>query len=297
MPKPIDLLSTNKNELAVLPVDFDPHEYLSVNDDVRIAGVDPVEHYLTYGITEGRAYKRQATPEGVFDYDGLRSIHNHEFMEDPDFRRAYDRAVQAAGGLEYRWYWRVHIGLWAANVASKLTGDFVECGVNYGCLSSAIMEYLDWNTMGRNFYLLDTFSGLDERYIGESDLLSGAIEKSNDALKSGTYTCDIDSVRDNFSEWASHISIIQGAIPETLNRIEAEKIAFLHIDLNCAMPEVAALTYLWDRIEPGAPILLDDYAYFGYRPQKLAMDKFAQTKAVAIASLPTGQGLILKPPA
>ena len=46
---------------------------------------------------------------------------------------------------------------------------------------------------------------------------------------------------------------------------------------------------------PGALVLLDDYAYYGYFSQKLAMDQFAQEKGINILSLPTGQGLVLKP--
>ena len=72
-------------------------------------------------------------------------------------------------------------------------------------------------------------------------------------------------------------------------------IAFLHLDLNCSLPEVAAAEALWDRISPGGIILLDDYAYAGYRSQKLAMDRFAESRKVSILSLPTGQGLIVKP--
>jgi hypothetical protein len=40
--------------------------------------------------------------------------------------------------------------------------------------------------------------------------------------------------------------------------------------------------------------LLDDYAFAGYRPQKLAMDALAGEIGFAIASLPTGQGLAIK---
>jgi hypothetical protein len=46
---------------------------------------------------------------------------------------------------------------------------------------------------------------------------------------------------------------------------------------------------------PGAFVLFDDYAYVGYRVQKLALDRAAQAKGVPIAALPTGQGLLLKP--
>jgi SAM-dependent methyltransferase len=94
----------------------------------------------------------------VYDQDGLRSIHNHEFMDDPVFQRAYERGTQAAG-QDYQWHWRVHVGLWIAKRASLLDGDFVECGVNRGFLSSAIMSYLNWDSLGKQFYLLDTFKG------------------------------------------------------------------------------------------------------------------------------------------
>ena len=44
-----------------------------------------------------------------YNRDGLRSIHNHDFMLDPAFRKAYDRGV-AAARIDYRWQWRVHVG-------------------------------------------------------------------------------------------------------------------------------------------------------------------------------------------
>ena len=75
-----------------------------------------------------------------YNQDGLRSLHNHEFMLDPHFCKAYERGVLACE-QDYRWHWRVHVGLWAAYSASKLKGDFVECGVNRGFLRSAIMEF------------------------------------------------------------------------------------------------------------------------------------------------------------
>ena len=37
-----------------LPAGFDPELYLQANPDVRGAGADPIQHYLTYGIHENR---------------------------------------------------------------------------------------------------------------------------------------------------------------------------------------------------------------------------------------------------
>lgn len=229
----------------------------------------------------------------VYEQDGLRSIHNHEFMNDPAFRRAYQRGVQAVG-QDYQWHWRVHVGLWAAAAAIRLPGDFVECGVNRGFLSSAIMEYLNWDTRLRTFYLLDTFAGLDERFLSTEERQAGVAEKSRALLESGFYVKGLDGVRANFAQWRN-VRIVPGAIPETLAEVSAEQVAFLHLDMNCSTPEVAAAEFFWPRLTPGAVILLDDYAYYGFRSQKVAMDQFAQQKGVQILSLPTGQGLFLKP--
>lgn len=229
----------------------------------------------------------------IYDQDGLRSVHNHEFMADADFRRAYARGVKAVG-VDYLWHWRVHTGLWAASLASHLTGDFVECGVNKGFMSSAIMEFLDWNTRGRRFFLLDTFRGVDERYLNQADRDVGVIDRNRRDIDSGFYTFDVESVKRNFAQWHG-VKLIVGSIPETLPQVDTRDIAFIHLDCNCSLPEVAAAEYLWDRVVPGGVILMDDYGYIGYRSQKLGMDEFARSKGLQILSLPTGQGLLIKP--
>ena len=81
----------------------------------------------------------------------------------------------------------------------------------------------------------------------------------------------------------------------TLDQVDSRSVAFLHIDMNCAPPEVAALRYFWPRLTPGAFVLLDDYAYRGYEEQHLAMNALASELDVPICSLPTGQGLLIKP--
>ena len=147
----------------------------------------------------------ESVPPGPDQYnqDGLVTIHNHDFMESPTFKAAYQRGVKAAG-TDYSWHWRVHIGLWAAAMAARLPGDFVECGVNRGFLSSAIMQFLDWDSLGKQFYLLDTFRGIDERYVSNEELASRVMEKSKAAIDAGFYVVGSQSVRANFSEWKKH---------------------------------------------------------------------------------------------
>ncbi|MBN3458564.1 class I SAM-dependent methyltransferase [Mycobacterium sp. DSM 3803] len=232
----------------------------------------------------------------VYADDGLVCFNGHAFVNDPEFRRAYQRGVRALGGKDiYHWEWRVHVGLWAAANATKVNGDFVECGVSYGFLSSAVMEYLDWDRLGRTFYLLDTFAGLDPRYVTAAEREAGALEKSQAALDYGTYVTSVDSVRANFAQWKNH-RIIAGAVPDTLEQVDTDAVAFLHIDMNCAPPEVATLRHFWPRLSPGAYVLLDDYANRGRDEQRVAMDSVASEFGVKICALPTGQGLLIRPP-
>jgi hypothetical protein len=216
----------------------------------------------------------------VYDQDGLRTIHNHDFVRDPAFQAAYARGVRAAE--DYRWHWRVHVGLWVAYSASKLDGDFVECGVNRGFMSSAIMEYLDWDATNKTFYLLDTFAGPQGR------------EKSAHRPDEDFYVRGSASVRANFAEW-QNVRIIEGAVPDILLKVDAPRVAYLHLDMNCADPEVAAFEFFWDRVVPGGLVLMDDHSYRGYEDQKRALDAAAARRAVRILSLPTGQGLVIKP--
>lgn len=244
--------------------------------------------------TSNEKDSQQELRRHIYDQDGLRSIHNHDFMFNLDFTRAYNRGRLAAGE-DYHFHWRVHIALWAAYSAMRLNGDYVECGVNRGFISSAIMEFLDWNQHEQTFYLLDTFNGIDPSTLSEDDLQHGVLDRNKALLASEHYVKSAESVKINFSQW-QNVRIVEGSIPQTLPLVDSAAVAYLHLDLNCAGPEIEAIKYFWNRLLPGAIILLDDYAYCGYESQKRAWDAFASQKGVMIASLPTGQGLLLKPP-
>jgi hypothetical protein len=179
--------------------------------------------------------------------------------------------------------------LWAASTAASLEGDFVECGVNRGFLSSAIMQLLDWDSLKKTFWLLDTFDGIDESILTGDEL---NLVRSHDH-SGGFYVRGVEPVRANFSEW-ENVRIIVGSVPGTLNQVEADRIAYLSIDMNNSVPEVEALKALWPRLTPGAIVLLDDFAYEGFQHQHRAVRAFARERDLTVASLPTGQGLLVK---
>ena len=81
----------------------------------------------------------------------------------------------------------------------------------------------------------------------------------------------------------------------TLPTVPIDAVSYLSIDMNIAYPERLAIEYFWPKLVTGAVVVLDDYAWKGYEDQKATMDEFAATIGVEILTLPTGQGLLLKP--
>jgi len=248
-----------------------------------------------YNISIYRKSGAALAPYRDYFQDGLMSQHSNEFLINEKFIKACERGIKTLNGIEYNFdsHWRTHVALWAAHTCSRIEGDYVECGVANGFTSSAIMEYLNWNELNKDFYLFDTFEGLDKRYLTPEELEGiGDVESHNKKMREkGCYNRNYQSVEENFHEW-DRVHLIKGAIPETLNTTPINKVAYLHIDMNCVIPEIAAIEHFYPKLSIGSIILLDDY---GFRDeQKKAMDKWADKIGVNILSLPTGQGMLVK---
>lgn len=224
----------------------------------------------------------------TFEEDGLYTIHNCDFIKDERFIKSYEAAktTQSWGGLDIRW--RAYMVAWAANKCSDLEGDFVECGVNRGGSAMMAIQYVDFKNLNKTFYLLDTYKGIDERFVTQS-------EKEKGAPMAGRYSECYEAVVETFKDF-SNVKIVRGAVPDTLPQVPSKKIAYLSIDMNNRVPEIAAAEYFWDKLVSGGVIVLDDYAWGGYHmEQKLGFDQFAADRGVEVLSLPTGQGVIFKP--
>ncbi len=239
------------------------------------------------------AVNRPAPISKAYDCDGLFSEHRARFEQDARFQAAWQRGLQTNFGVDPGIAWRIHIGLWAASVAARAPGDFVECGVNAGFLSSAILTYLDWPRLGKKFYLVDTFDGPPLEQLSAREVETGSFAKILQSVTSGAYVTDLESIRRNYREWPG-IEIVQGVVPDVLPAVSANPIAFLHLDMNCAYPEIEALRFFWDRMSRGGVVLLDDYSRKDYEALGDAMDELAGRLGTEIVSLPTGQGMIVK---
>lgn len=232
----------------------------------------------------------------TYDFDGLTTYgKNLDFLHEPNFQESYHRGMNTGhnirkGSSELHIEWRVHVACWAASHALHLPGDFVECGVNTGIMSLAICNYLDFNKTGRRFFLFDTYSDIPTDQMSEYEKSIGR-EKSNRNMYSECF----ELAKANFANYP-RATLVRGRIPETLTNVAIDQVCYLSIDMNILYPEIEAIMHFWPRLVPNAVVVLDDYGWLGHESQKHGFDEFAASVGCRIATLPTGQGLLLKPP-
>ena len=188
--------------------------------------------------------------------------------------------------------WRLHTLLWAARRGLGLDGDFVECGVFKGDMSWVLVNALNFNRTGKTFYLYDTFAGFPPQHVKSTDFPDdpGFLEAADRLYKEGA---SYASVASRFAPYPN-VRVVEGPVPESLAAEAPQRIAFLHLDLNSPGAEGAALHALFDRVAPGAAIVLDDYGWRQFRPQKDVADRFFASRGLEVLELPTGQGLVIK---
>jgi hypothetical protein len=210
------------------------------------------------------------------------------------FQRAYTRGLNSGHRLHEAFgdiniEYRAYVVCWAAAHAAHLSGDFVECGVNTGIYALAICDYLDFNSLDKSFWLFDTYEGVPAAQASERERKLGRGGAENKA-----YPECYKLVKENFAPYP-RVQLVRGLVPDTLTTVNIDRVAFLSLDMNIAHPEVSAIEHFWPKMVSGGAVVLDDYAWRDHEEQHRAMDGFAHSVGVQILTLPTGQGLILKP--
>lgn len=217
--------------------------------------------------------------------DGVITCNNTAFLEQARFKQAYALAKATQPWPGFKSEWRVMINCWIAEQAMRIEGDFVECGVNTGAYSRAIIDYTHLTSSTKRFYLFDTWEGLVDAQISAEERKKG--------IQNYDYKNIYEKVQKTFEGLPA--VLIKGSVPETLDQFKGEKVAYLSLDMNVTLPEIAALEFFWPKLSSGAFIVLDDYGFMLHEEQKKAMDQFAAKMKVEILPLPTGQALMMKP--
>jgi len=106
----------------------------------------------------------------------------------------------------------------------------------------SVMQYVDFKSLHKKFYLLDTFSGFEEKYISEEERKRG--------IGKLAYEECYNKVVETFKEF-KNVEIVKGPVPDLLSLVKAEKVSYLSIDMNNAAPEIAAGEFFWDKLVGG----------------------------------------------
>ncbi len=217
---------------------------------------------------------------GVYSGDNLVALNrNLSFLDDAPFMAAFDRhtsraanAIHERGGI-----WRYATLLWAARRGMTLDGDFVECGCYKGTSARITADAIDFAASDKQWYLYDLFEH-------DASMPHHGMPEHADTL--------FAEVKARFAD-TPNATIVKGRVPDSLV-VSPRKIAFMHIDLNSAEAEVAALELLWDRMSPGAILVLDDFGFLHYRAQNIAERAWFEARGYHVLEIPTGQGIVVK---
>ncbi len=219
-----------------------------------------------------------SSSNGIFTGDNLFAFErNLSFLSNKAFMDAFNKNVETRS--EKAIVWRNFTVAWAAQQGLRLNGDFVECGCYKGITARIACDYTNFGEqIGRHYYLYDLF---------EHD------ESMPHHMMPDHGSTLFEQTRERFAD-LPNVSVIEGRVPDSFAQGVPDKIAFLHLDLNNADAEIAALEVLFDRMVPGAAMVLDDYGWRGYSEQKLAEDPWLEKRGYRVLELPTGQGLVIK---
>ena len=202
---------------------------------------------------------------------------NNSMLDDAHFMKAWESNVESMADRAI--IWRRYILACMAYHAVQLPGDFVECGAYTGVGVKTVVDYLGGLEFPKPFWIYDLFEH-------DSSMLHHSMPEHGPGLH--------EKVVEKFRKY-EQVKVLKGEIPRVFDRGAPDSIAYLHIDMNEAPAEIAALDALFDRVVPGGVIVLDDYEWSGvYRAQKLAEDAWFEQRRHRVVPLPTGQGFVIK---
>ena len=215
---------------------------------------------------------------GTYAGDNLFTYHrNLGFLDDEPFMTAFNLHAQTE--VEKAVLWRMSVVLWGVRNGLRLEGDFVECACYKGTTARIVCDAVDFKSRtDRKYYLYDLFDH-------DPSMPHHSMPEHGGRL--------YESVRSRFAA-DGNVTVTQGRVPDVLQDVSPGKIAFMHLDLNNADAEIGALEILFDRMVPGAVLVLDDYGWLGYRAQKQVEDPWFEERGYRVLELPTGQGLVIK---
>ncbi len=168
---------------------------------------------------------------------------------------------------------------------SGLAGDILELGVYSGGSLKFIAWICESQVTRRAIFGLDTFTG--HAGVTQED---GLVHL--EGMLKGPGLQDVsDYIKDH-----RDITLVAGDVRETLDGVlaGAERLAFVHLDLDLYEPSAFSLPRLAAKLVPGGIILVDDYGFTTCPGAKKATDEFLERGGFTHFHLLTGQCILTK---
>ena len=147
-----------------------------------------------------------------------------------------------------------------------------------------MIHYVNFERLNKQSWQLDTYEGLVDRLISEDERRRGILP--------GGYEPCYENVVETFRPFRG-VRIVRGIVPDTLSQVTATAICYLSLDMPHPRSRQRSISGTdWC---PTVSIVLNDYGWRKQINQKIAFDRFADARKVNVLSLPTGQGLLIKP--
>src|SRR5262245_32155010 len=159
-------------------------------------------------------------------------------LDDAHFVAAWRANIESV--MDEAIVWRRYVLACAAYHCVQLEGDFVECGAYTGVGVKTVVDYLGGKAFPKTFWAYDAF---------EHD--ASMANHPMPELGPGLYA----RVKAKFEAYPQ-VKLVKGVIPDSFAGDSPERVAYLHIDLNQAPAEIAALDHLFERMTPGGVVIL-----------------------------------------
>lgn len=171
----------------------------------------------------------------------------------------------------------------------NIPGDFVECGVWKGGSAMLIAHTLkQLNALDRTIWLYDTFEGMStptEKDVRAHDgevITPQRLQEliSNDeAWKSLAQPLDaVKAALASTGYPADRLKFIKGKVEQTIPAQCPDRIALLRLDTDWYESTRHELVHLYPRLQPGAPLIIDDYGY--WQGARDAVDEYLKQNTI-----------------
>ncbi len=230
------------------------------------------------GLLGKLGFRRSARSRGIADIpdrDLYRPLFSPWFGEG-EFRRYFELAAPRTLVSPDR----CHVLYTLLQQALHVEGGIWECGVYKGGTAAMMAAMLADKGPHKRLFLFDTFEGMPET------------DAAKDRHKKGDFA---DTSLEAVAGHVGHAALCvfrKGFIPATFAGLEAERIAFAHIDVDIYQSILDCLEFIWPRLSFGGFIVFDDYGFSSCPGARAAVDEFFLEKSCRPLCLPTGQAVV-----